>query len=91
MPTSDNRSCRLGLRLDLLSKQKTELADIGWNSTTHEKYVNALNSTHLDKKIFQMSTHTGNSNFVFRLYDLKNLSIDIDRPAGFSSQPRRSD
>jgi hypothetical protein len=40
MPKSDNRGCRLGLRLDLVSKQETEQADIGQYFTMHEAYVN---------------------------------------------------
>jgi hypothetical protein len=47
MPKSDNRGCRLGLRLDLVSKQakqscgqKTERADIGQYFTMHEADVN---------------------------------------------------
>src|SRR5687768_9904576 len=36
MPRSDNRSCKLGLRLALASKQKMELVDIEQYSTTHE-------------------------------------------------------
>jgi len=38
MPRSDNGSCRLGLRLDLVSK--TELANIGQYFTMREEYVN---------------------------------------------------
>jgi len=40
MPKSDNRGCRLGLRLDLASKQKTEWTDIGKYFTMTENYVN---------------------------------------------------
>jgi len=47
VPKSDNRSCRLGLRLDLVSKQETELISIGRNSTMLVKYVNGLDITNL--------------------------------------------
>jgi hypothetical protein len=47
MPKSDNRGCRLGLRLDLVSKltkqsggQKAEQADIGQYFTMGEANVN---------------------------------------------------
>ena len=51
MPKSDNRSCKLGLRLALASKQKIEIADdIGRYSTTHEEYVNVFDITHLHEK-----------------------------------------
>lgn len=50
MPRSDNRSCKLGLRLALVSKQKIELVDIERYSTTHEEYVNVFDITHLHEK-----------------------------------------
>ena len=75
MPKSDNIRRRLGLRLDLVSKQKTEFIDIGRYSTTHGKNVNMCKSTHLDQLICQTSTHTGSSNFMSEPYDRKNLSI----------------
>ena len=33
----------------------------------------------MDKKISSISTHVGNSIFVFRLYDVRNLSIHFFR------------
>ena len=70
MPRSDNRSCKLGLRLALASKQKIEIAeDIGRYSTTHEKYVNVFDTTHLSNIYFQMSTRMGNGVFNITLYD----------------------
>jgi hypothetical protein len=51
-PNTDNRSCRLGLRLALDSKQKTELIDIGRYSTTPAKYVNSFKDTNF-KRIYR--------------------------------------
>ena len=69
MPRSDNRSCKLGLRLALASKQKIELVDIERYSTTHEEYVNVFDITHLHEKDSPEITHMGNGNFISKLYD----------------------
>jgi hypothetical protein len=64
----------LGLCLDLVSKQKTELINIGAYSTTHKKYVNNFLLPIWIKISTNDRTHTGHGKFL-RLYDFKNLSI----------------
>jgi hypothetical protein len=61
MPKSDNRSCSLGLRLDLVSKQETELVDIGHYSTTREICVNDPDITQLNEGYAPNVTRMGNS------------------------------
>src|ERR1041385_5205345 len=63
MPKSDNESCRLGLRLDLVSKQKIELIDIRRYSTTHAEYVNVCKSIHRSKSAINRVSEIDKSKF----------------------------
>lgn len=65
---------------------------IGRYSTTHKGFVSGFILPIWVKSLADDLTHTGSSNFVLKLYDLKNLSaIEKSNPKGFLGSPQTKD
>jgi hypothetical protein len=59
-----------------LGRQYTNRIGIWQARSSIPEFISAP-MTHLDKGVLQMITHTGTSNFIHTLYDLKNLLFPI--------------